>query len=285
MGNKANNQDTRANGMVDHTSDESDDEFQSIPTQPYPSIGKDHTEHKQYETEQNDSAGSIFHGETSSKPIASIAGSPYQSSVIDYDGADINTLNRVQYLMTASEEKDAVTTKKLLAFFKHKNVPNDIVTQAYIQYYQQAGLYEIIFNRIPLGFSIIKHYDNNHGIVYSIDDVDNKEAGLCIGSRVYEIYRPHYSGIKNPSYEQVIKMIDGEVLPICILFKHNDEGEDLAKNCFYIKHAKSIVNWWWIQEFMADNLLGLMDNEWLLNMVELILKNMLRVSDVTWHEL
>lgn len=59
----------------------------------------------------------------------------------------------------------------------------------------------------------------------------------------------------------------------------NAETGELIHNQWVVRKCKLVVNLWWMQVFRNDKVLIALDNQWLLNLIQKIMKEMLGVED------
>lgn len=59
----------------------------------------------------------------------------------------------------------------------------------------------------------------------------------------------------------------------------NAETGELIHNQWVVRKCKLVVNLWWMQVFRNDKVSIALDNQWLLNLIQKIMKEMLGVED------
>ena len=56
----------------------------------------------------------------------------------------------------------------------------------------------------------------------------------------------------------------------------------MVENILYLQRCEAIVNWWWMQSFLDDIVLTI-DNTWMLDIIEEILKRILGMDVFEEH--
>eukprot|EP01084_Bolivina_argentea_P249280 417229_1 len=113
-------------------------------------------------------------------------------------------------------EKQNFDKHKIIAFFKHKGISENAITEAYSDYYKETGLYEITFNERPLGFSVTMDKRGNNAIVSRILNENNKQLGMKVASEIYAVNGKRIYGQK---HQHILPLLAQTPTPFMIVFK------------------------------------------------------------------
>eukprot|EP01083_Nonionella_stella_P033921 92806_1 len=114
-------------------------------------------------------------------------------------------------------ETKCVGKRKIVQFLKRKGVADDDIICAYAEYYTQDRLYEITFNQRPLAFSVIKDIHGKNAVISSIQNHENIEKGMKIGSKIHEINGQMVTRIAE--HKKILKLVGQEACPFYIVFR------------------------------------------------------------------
>ena len=67
------------------------------------------------------------------------------------------------------------------------------------------------------------------------------------------------------------------ILIILIWYIQDKESVEIFKN-HILKKYRRIINLWWIESFIGDNMILNMDNEWMLDIIETVLRKIMAME-------
>ena len=118
--------------------------------------------------------------------------------------------------MIKKAESKHLSKNKIIAFLKDKQISESKIIEAYSEYYQQEGLYEISFLQRPLGFSVIMDPQGKNAIVSSIQDKVKIRLGMKLASKLHEVNGKRVDGMK---HKDILKLVAQQLTPFHIVFK------------------------------------------------------------------
>jgi len=122
-------------------------------------------------------------------------------------------------------ELKGLNKNKIISYLINAGVSESKIIEAYKQYYNEEGLYEIKFDKKPFGFSIITGINDTNAIVSAIQDENYKKLGLKVASRIHKVNNIHVYGKK---FDDILEIIAHQQLPINIVFKESQKKKQVV---------------------------------------------------------
>ena len=130
-------------------------------------------------------------------------------------GSPFKSIRKIQKLIQESERR-AKTKHDIIELLKKKGISENQIIEAYSVYYETAGLYQITYNKRPLGFTVMMDTRAKNAIITSIQDEKNTALGMTVGSRIYEINGRHVYNLK---HKKILQLMTQQSLPFHVVFK------------------------------------------------------------------
>eukprot|EP01084_Bolivina_argentea_P206207 352107_1 len=117
------------------------------------------------------------------------------------DNKQTQTVSDVEIALETGDTEDAVAIGAIIETYDSMGTDRAIITKmlresgiseqainkAYLSYFTKQNLYKVTFHTKPLGITILRDHIRDRLIVAEIDTERNTEAGMKIGSRLYEV--------------------------------------------------------------------------------------------------
>lgn len=104
---------------------------------------------------------------------------------------------------------------------------------------ESDGTYEIVWEKKPLGFSIVMDTSGKNAYVSSIQKEQNKQKGLKLAAQIIKI---NGENVKNVDHKEILQKIKSAQLPITLVFQPrsfaNDPKKDEAPTPIIFEGAK-----------------------------------------------